>query len=62
MQTLKNLGVSEIETQDFDPSVHQAVQQVENDESESGKIAEVFQKGYKIGDKIVRFAMVSIVK
>jgi molecular chaperone GrpE len=58
--TLTNLGVEEITQQDFDPSVHQAVQQVEHDELESGKVAEVFQKGYKIGNKIIRFAMVSI--
>ncbi|MCL1789061.1 MAG: nucleotide exchange factor GrpE [Oscillospiraceae bacterium] len=62
MQTLKNLGAEEITEEDFNPAVHQAVQQVEHDSLESGKVAEVFQKGYKIGNRVVRFAMVAIVK
>jgi molecular chaperone GrpE len=61
-EALKNLGVEEIEEEDFNPAVHQAVQHVENDSLESGKVAEVFQKGYKIKNKIIRFAMVAIVK
>jgi molecular chaperone GrpE len=40
-------------------AVHQAVQQVESD-LESGKIVTVFQQGYKIGTKILRFAMVTV--
>jgi len=59
---LKNLGVEEITAEDFDPQLHQAVQHVEKEGMESGKVAEVFQKGYKIGGKVIRFAMVSIVK
>ncbi|MCL1823903.1 MAG: nucleotide exchange factor GrpE [Oscillospiraceae bacterium] len=62
LETLKNLGVEEITEEDFDPAVHQAVQHVEDEKLESGKVAQVFQKGYKIGNKIIRFAMVSIVK
>jgi molecular chaperone GrpE len=62
MQTLKNLGVEEITEEDFDPAIHQAVQQIEHDSLESGKVAEIFQKGYKIGNRIIRFAMVAIVK
>lgn len=61
-QALKNLGVEEIVEDDFNPAVHQAVQHVENDSLESGKVAQVFQKGYKIGNRIIRFAMVAIVK
>ncbi|MCL1866906.1 MAG: nucleotide exchange factor GrpE [Oscillospiraceae bacterium] len=61
-ETLKSLGVEEITDEDFDPSVHQAVQNVESDTLESGKVAEVFQKGYKIGSRVIRFAMVAIVK
>jgi len=60
-ETLKNLGVEEITAENFDPSVHQAVQHVEKDGLTSGKVAEVFQKGYKIGNKVIRFAMVSVV-
>jgi molecular chaperone GrpE len=62
LETLKSLGVEEITGEDFDPSVHQAVQNVESAELASGKIAQVFQKGYKIGGKIIRFAMVATVK
>ena len=47
-------------TEDFDPSMHQAVQQVESDDHESGKIVTVFQNGYRIGTKVLRFAMVSV--
>ena len=62
MDALKNLGVEEITEEDFNPAVHQAIQTIEHDTLESGKVAEVFQKGYKIGSRIIRFAMVSIVK
>ena len=62
MGTLDKLGVEKVQTEDFDPSVHQAVQQVESDELESGKVAAVFQNGYKIGTKVLRFAMVTVVQ
>ena len=61
---LNNLGVETIESdgKPFDPTYHQAVQQVEDDSKEEGMIAATFQKGYKIGDKVLRFAMVAVVK
>jgi len=59
MGTLEKLGVEKVQTEDFDPAVHQAVQQVES-ELESGKIVTVFQQGYKIGTKVLRFAMVAV--
>ena len=64
ISTLQNLGVEEIPTDNgFDPSMHQAVQQVPAaDGQESGDIASVFQKGYKLGDRILRFAMVAVVQ
>ena len=64
ISTLQNLGVEEIPTDSgFDPSMHQAVQQVPAaDGQESGDIASVFQKGYKLGDRILRFAMVAVVQ
>ncbi len=63
METLNKLGVEQIPTEgDFDPSVHQAVQQVPAAEGqESGQIASTFQKGYKIGNRVLRFAMVAVV-
>lgn len=62
METLKGLGVEEIESDgaEFDPNYHQAVQRVENSEAESGTVVQTFAKGYKIGDKVIRFAMVSV--
>ena len=64
ISTLQNLGVEEIPTdKGFDPSMHQAVQQVSGAEGqESGEFASVFQKGYKLGDRILRFAMVAVVQ
>lgn len=47
--------------EDFDPNLHNAVGMVDSDELDSGKIAAVFQTGYKIGDKIIRHAMVQVV-
>lgn len=63
LEILKNLGVEEIESDGavFDPSMHQAVQRVESDELESGMVATTFAKGYKIGDRVIRFAMVAVV-
>ena len=63
METLEKLGVEQIPTEGaFDPSMHQAVQQVPAGEGqESGEIAATFQKGYKLGSRILRFAMVAVV-
>ena len=47
--------------EDFDPLLHDAVSRVDDDELAEDKIANVFQKGYKIGDKIIRHAMVQVV-
>ncbi len=44
----------------FDPKVHNAVMHIESEELEENTIAAVFQKGFKIGDKVVRFAMVQV--
>lgn len=46
----------------FDPNFHEAVMQLESDEKPAGDILQVFQKGYKIKDRVLRPAMVSIVK
>ena len=64
ISAMQNLGVEEIPTdKGFDPSMHQAVQQVSAaDGKESGDIASVFQKGYRLGDRILRFAMVAVVQ
>lgn len=44
----------------FDPNIHNAVMHLENEELGENVIAQVFQKGFKIGDKVVRFAMVQV--
>ncbi|MDX1808098.1 MAG: nucleotide exchange factor GrpE [Sulfurospirillaceae bacterium] len=47
---------------EFNPNFHEAVMQIESEEKQSGEILEVFQKGYKIKDRVLRPAMVSIAK
>ena len=62
-QALEKLNITEIEAQDkpFDPNLMNAVQQVPpQDGQESGTVVQVFQKGYKIGDKIIRHATVVV--
>ena len=44
----------------FDPNLHNAVMHIESDEFAENTICAVFQKGFKIGDKVVRFAMVQV--
>ncbi len=60
--TLKQLGVEEIEAlnKPFDPELHCAVNTVSDDSFDKNTVCQVFQKGYKIGDKIVRHAMVVV--
>ncbi len=62
LETLKGLGVEEIASDGakFDPALHQAVHRVQSDEVESGTVVQTFAKGYKIGDKVIRFAMVAV--
>ena len=44
----------------FDPNLHNAVMHTEEEGVEENTITQVFQKGFKLGDKIVRFAMVQV--
>lgn len=44
----------------FDPNLHNAVMHVEDENLGEGVVAEVFQKGYRLGDKVIRFAMVKV--
>ena len=44
----------------FDPNLHNAVMHTESEELGENVVAQVFQKGFKIGDKVVRFAMVQV--
>ena len=65
--TLKNLigsfeknNISTVEADEFDPEHHNAVMQVQSDDHENGQIVQVLQKGYKLKDRLLRPAMVSI--
>lgn len=65
-ETLKNLGVEPIEIKEgdkFDPNFAEAVMAVDAVDGEvSGNIKQVFLKGYKLGDKVIRYAQVVVVK
>ncbi|QDP40658.1 nucleotide exchange factor GrpE [Radiobacillus deserti] len=59
---LEKEGVEEIaaEGQSFDPHLHQAVMQVEDEQYEANTVVEVLQKGYTLKDKVIRPAMVKV--
>ena len=64
-ETLKSLDIEEINPvgEVFDPNVAEAVMQVEKGEEDtSDTVKQVFEKGYKLKDKIIRYAKVSVVK
>lgn len=59
--SFEKLGVEEIDaTGEFDPNYHQAVMHIEDENFGANSIAEVFQKGYKRGDKIIRYTVVKV--
>lgn len=61
IDALEKLGVEEIETENgFDPNLHQAVMHIQDENFDANQVAEVFQKGYKKGDKVIRFTMVKV--
>ena len=59
---LKGYGLAEIESvgQPFDPEVHEALAEVPDDEHAPGTIIEEMEKGYKLNDKVVRYARVVV--
>lgn len=61
-EVLKGLGIEEINPigEKFDPSVANAVNQIEDENLGDNEVAQVFQKGYRIGDKVLRYAMVVV--
>ena len=62
VKILNGLGVEIFgETGDtFDPNLHNAVMHIEDENFGENALCQVFQKGFKIGDKVVRFAMVQV--
>ena len=61
-EVFKKLGVEEIEAvgKTFDPNYHNAVMHVEDEEKGDSEIVEEFQKGFKVGEKVIRFSMVKV--
>lgn len=62
-ESLKGLNVTVIEASagtTFDPNFHNAVMHVEDESLGENVIAEVFQQGFQIGDKVIRHAMVKV--
>lgn len=61
--TFKELQVKEIEAQDakFDPNLHEAVMRGQNPDLEDETIDMVFEKGYKLGDKVIRHSKVRVI-
>ena len=59
---LNGLGVEIFgaEGETFDPNIHNAVMHTEDENAAENTITQVFQKGFKMGEKIVRFAMVQV--
>ncbi|MBS4868348.1 MAG: nucleotide exchange factor GrpE [Eubacterium sp.] len=62
LDVMKAIGVEEIpaEGELFDPNVHAAVMHIEDESCDDNVVVEVFQKGYKHGDKVIRPAMVKV--
>jgi len=62
-ETFAKMGVEEIDPigAPFDAEYHNAVMQGTEDEGEPGTVCAVFQKGYKLGNRVIRFAMVKVV-
>ena len=60
--TMEKLGVTKIDSlgEKFDPALHNAVMHVEDEEKGENEIVEVFQEGFRLGDKVIRFAMVKV--
>lgn len=62
LDVMKAMGVEEIpaEGEPFDPNIHAAVMHVEDESCDDNVVVEVFQKGYKHGDKVIRPSMVKV--
>ena len=61
-ETFAKMGIEEIATEnaEFDPNYHNAVMHIEDENYGENMVAETFSKGYKKGDKIIRYAMVKV--
>lgn len=61
-KAFEKLGIEELNPvgQEFDPNLHNAIRQVEEGDFEENTVCEVYQKGYKLGDRLVRPAVVAV--
>ena len=61
-KALEKMGITEVPALGtaFDPNVHNAIKQVDDSEYESDVVCQVFQKGYVLGDRLIRPAMVAV--
>ena len=60
-ETFKKLGVEEIDASaGFDPNLHQAVMHIEDENLDKNQVVEVFMKGYKRGDRVIRHSVVKV--
>lgn len=59
-KSLADIGVTEIEADQFDPKLHDAVMHIEDDGLPENSVAEVLRKGYKLGDTVIRPATVKV--
>jgi len=63
LEAMTRMGLEEVPAlgAKFDPDIHNAVMRAAEDEGEPGEVLEVFQKGYRVKDRMIRYAMVKIV-
>ena len=63
LKKLEKHGVKEIEAAcEFDPNLHEAMFHLQSDEHQSGALVQVLQKGYKLGERVIRPTKVSVAK
>jgi len=62
LDTFKNHGIEPVSHDEFNPEIHQAIQQVTSDEHEDGAIVDIYQKGYTLKGRVIRPSMVTINK
>lgn len=63
IESFSSLGVTEIPAEPgttFDPNLHNAVMHIDDESQGENVITEVFQKGFQLGDKVIRYAMVKV--
>lgn len=61
-KAFEKLGIEEISPlgEEFDPNLHSAIRQMEEGDYKENTVCEVYQKGYKLGDRLVRPAVVAV--